>query len=1386
MLKIFRKILVFLLIFQILNFGEVTFQLQHLLKVEMVAAQSSGIPIYTVYKDMAGGDVITSTAQSLSWDDEVSQNSEIPLLTGDTDFDLTAGWHYLVMYSIPIRSTSGSNRSEAQSWLRLNNSQNLGYGYSSSYIRRIDNDFEWYHEWSAIVNASPGDTLEVQIQRTNTNGWGLERTPGTSGINILKLDDDWDYARLRPTSAQAITTSWQDLDLTTSDELDSGTFSLSGSSLTLGDAGKYLVTYNVGWVTTGTDRTNNEARLMLDGAEIDSTRSTFYIRAQEGSFTGIASYVWIIETSSINQVLTLEIQRESTLAGTTNDTVPTKTGLTVVKIPDSADYVRISENPAAGAQDITTAVNTPLTFDTTLEQGSDLEHDTINTSEIDINTTWDYMFLHSVYNSRSDTSNGPRENPYLEWQVSGSTVGYGTSGSYNRSSNDGDGISNSSHSSAWVILPWLISWQRVELTETNQAAAGSSVYMWWGMGIQAVSLSSLFTGQAYLSQPSYRWRDDSQDFGTNSWWLAAENTDISNIVKWETLRLRMKVENPSTEIYTNDTQFELQWAQTAGSCTSSLTWTSIGDASDAWEMVDSAYISPNGETGTWVFLANTWGSTHIESEWYHAPNGITALTSSGTFVSDSQKEYEFSFRAAETALANTSYCFRLYNTQESKPLEINNYPKIQVGSTPVILDSIWGEAGKITAPANGGWTTISFTWWPYTTPVIVWRSNTHNDTNEALVFEARNVTSTGADVRLCDSNAGNATGCQNHLTETIWYMVVDASQTSSITGIEAGTFTADESFDTAGGTIVTSYVESFSQIPYVFTSIQTTNGSSPIVTRVKASSLTNFTAGICQQNSTDGCNDSHPNEAVWWIAVDPGVNPFYTDMDIGTGVSTSPSNIWSSASFSTSFSTTPVGISQTVTNNGWQDVQIDEIQNVSLTGMEFRACELDNDDDCDGHAIDDIRWIALEEWIFAAEYVLDKTHFRWYENNWLGTPSTSLSDENATLLNIPASDELRLRMLVQNADPELPVNTLSLNLQYGSGAVCEDISAWSDVSPIAGTGAFRYYDNPWITDAAILTGSLLLWWGHNLQSYVESSPTASNPNVIPAGEWGEWDFSIEDNTGTTGIQYCFRVRTQNDDEIEYSSYARIDTSDGVSPSITDFSPDVDSLLPIWTFEVTYDFNDIGSGINTSSNSSILQKWNGSGWDPDISGSYVSLDDISSTWATYAITDLSYGRYQMTFSIADIAWNISTEIHEFYVDEVEFIISSPEIDIWEILSSGIQYTSSWQLDITVKTVWAAFDVTMIKNTQLALWSWSILDWDGVKWYWYDESPYSWTPTALGAGSTTLWSEVKNLNIDGDKNTYTYTLKFSALLDIIENFTAWDYEGTIDFGINLTYN
>gem|GEM_PF-5861452 len=50
------------------------------------------------------------------------------------------------MYSIPVQSSAGSNRSEIQSWLRIDNTTNQIYGRASSYIRRANGDDDAYNE----------------------------------------------------------------------------------------------------------------------------------------------------------------------------------------------------------------------------------------------------------------------------------------------------------------------------------------------------------------------------------------------------------------------------------------------------------------------------------------------------------------------------------------------------------------------------------------------------------------------------------------------------------------------------------------------------------------------------------------------------------------------------------------------------------------------------------------------------------------------------------------------------------------------------------------------------------------------------------------------------------------------------------------------------------------------------------------------------------------------------------------------------------------------------------------------------------------------------------------------------------------------------------------
>jgi len=452
--------------------------------------------------------------------------------------------------------------------------------------------------------------------------------------------------------------------------------------------------------------------------------------------------------------------------------------------------------------------------------------------------------------------------------------------------------------------------------------------------------------------------------------------------------------------------------------------------------------------------------------------------------------------------------------------------------------------------------------------------------------------------------------------------------------------------------------------------------------------------------------------------------------------------------------------------------------------MQFRSCELDNDDDCDTHNSDTLRWIAIEEWIFANEYFLDKTHYRWYENNWINTPAIALADENTTLSTLPFSNQLRLRMLLQNGDPELPAGVLSVNLQYAQWLSCDTLTTWTNVWALWWGEDWLHFDNLWLSDGVVLSNSLLFWWGHTLQSYNESLPTVLNPNPIPVGEWGEWDFSLIKNTWAAADQYCFRAVTEANDEIEYSEYARIDTSDSVKPIITSYTPGSGSLLPIGNFEIDYQFNDADSGIDISKYTLSLQKWDGIMYWSDISVLYESLDIITQTGASFDITWLDYGRYQVGFEVYDNAGNSTFILHELYVDEIEFIISTPEVDIWDISFWTTTYTSMDTLFVTVKTVWAAFRINMIQQTDMDN-SWNIIpDWDGFNGFWYEEDPYG-SINAFGTWNI-VWTEVRNLHPDGDKYTYDYSLKYSVLLDIIENYSAGDYEALLDFDIVLDYD
>jgi hypothetical protein len=289
--------------------------------------------------------------------------------------------------------------------------------------------------------------------------------------------------------------------------------------------------------------------------------------------------------------------------------------------------------------------------------------------------------------------------------------------------------------------------------------------------------------------------------------------------------------------------------------------------------------------------------------------------------------------------------------KEAKVTEIN--PVLRTAYRKTRSDSpLLGEVRTFTQPSgSGGWQKVSFSS-SYEKPVIVGLLNSENDSEKAMIFEARHVTSTSADVRLCESDTGN--GCDSHGEETGGYMVVDATQTGNIKGIEAETFDTDG--DVGSNPTSVSFYESFSSAPAVFGSVQSTNGDSPTAARVVDRSSSSFTAGICHQTSTDECDSDHASETVGWIALTsdfaPSI-PFEINQS-GTGIDESN---WTSASFS-SFSSAPVALVANQTKNGSQELQNNEARNITGSDMDFRYCELEGNT-CDVHTTETVVWAAF-------------------------------------------------------------------------------------------------------------------------------------------------------------------------------------------------------------------------------------------------------------------------------------------------------------------------------------------------------------------------------------------------------------------------------------------
>ena len=398
---------------------------------------------HAVYRAATAGENMTTALFDHTWDTTVVEQDNFALTASNT-IALDAG-HYAVFYGSRFSSAGGTNRSEHQTHLRLGD-VDLPFGWSQGYIRRGSGANDAFTSGGAIIRAdNDGDELRLRSFRTDENPSALTvRANDASAIQMVRLDSSWPYARLAKTTTQTGPTSpgWVAVTYNHQEELDTDAYSHSSGSgnLVLHEPGTYLVFANTyGSLPYGSgQRSIVNQRLTLDGSPVSGSYTSVYLRGQaneNATHEGAASLGMLIEAPDPNMTLRVELNRGVGTVGWTinqNDAgqYVNRTGLTVVRLPDGIDTIRLQDTTG---QDINPASITPFSWNTQLSTSSVFTHSvSSDPSRVSFNEDGSYLFFSALWVEESSVQ---RSVSNLGWGINGGgLLPFGQTSGYGRNS----------------------------------------------------------------------------------------------------------------------------------------------------------------------------------------------------------------------------------------------------------------------------------------------------------------------------------------------------------------------------------------------------------------------------------------------------------------------------------------------------------------------------------------------------------------------------------------------------------------------------------------------------------------------------------------------------------------------------------------------------------------------------------------------------------------------------------------------------------------------------------------------------------------------------------------------------------------------------------------
>lgn len=416
---------------------------------------------FYIRKNSAETDAVPNAGTNLDvgWDTEHADEGSICAYT-DPNLQLDTGL-YLIIYNeyFDTANVTNNERIEIQGEIHVSGTGVVG-GYGQDYIRKSSDDQECVVQGSMFLQVTSDNTdVFIRFYRTDNSTTGtVNRVAGAGGVTIIEMDDaahNFGFVSASASEATSAATE-RTLTLNTSDKVDTG-FSLASNQLTVTNAGRYLVHYEMDLSTTGTGREVVTGYLRNNGTtEITGTRGFCYVRGADGCQDGALSWIGIVDLAASDSI---DVRWQCPTSATV--TAAAGTGiLQMWEIPSGADEC-IMEATTGDYN-----ANADFAWDTLPHIDTGSFTATAGNSNIDVDQN-DHLLVFATFAQSTDSST-QRAVPFITIENNEAAYDYICGGGYHRNS------STSAFSCGVAgLITSVKSGNSIEIHTTPDAATGS-------------------------------------------------------------------------------------------------------------------------------------------------------------------------------------------------------------------------------------------------------------------------------------------------------------------------------------------------------------------------------------------------------------------------------------------------------------------------------------------------------------------------------------------------------------------------------------------------------------------------------------------------------------------------------------------------------------------------------------------------------------------------------------------------------------------------------------------------------------------------------------------------------------------------------------------------